>query len=59
MDRYYPLHANLSFDQFKTLRSFPLVRLGKNKSGFISEVVKQKTKPLRAAYKSHDRAVEG
>ncbi len=34
-DRYYTLKKKISFTQFKALRDFPLVRLGKNKSGFI------------------------
>ena len=34
-DRYYPLKKKISFTQFKELRDFPLVKLGKNKSGFI------------------------
>jgi cell division protein FtsI (penicillin-binding protein 3) len=34
-DRFYTLKKKLSFDQYQQLRSFPLVRSGKNKSGFI------------------------
>jgi cell division protein FtsI (penicillin-binding protein 3) len=34
-DRYYALKKKISFSQFKELRDFPLVKLGKNKSGFI------------------------
>lgn len=34
-DRYYLLKRKISFDEFKQLRNFPLVRLGRNKSGFI------------------------
>ena len=33
--RYYSLKKKISFDEYCTLRNFPLVRLGKNKSGFI------------------------
>lgn len=33
--RYYPLKKKISFDEYRELRSFPLVREGKNKSGFI------------------------
>ena len=36
--RYYPLQKKLSFDQYKIFREFPLVRLGRNKSGVIVEV---------------------
>jgi len=46
MDRYYLLHANLSFDQYKKLRSFPLVRQGRNKSGFIAEVNNKRLNPF-------------
>lgn len=34
-DRYYTLKKRISFSEYKTLRDFPLVRLGRNKSGFI------------------------
>lgn len=34
-ERYYPLKKKISFDQYKELRNFPLVRQGRNKSGFI------------------------
>jgi cell division protein FtsI (penicillin-binding protein 3) len=34
-DRYYLLKKKISFTDYKQLRDFPLVRLGKNKSGFI------------------------
>jgi len=34
-DRYYLLKKKISFDQYKQLRMLPLVRQGKNKSGFI------------------------
>lgn len=35
MDRYYPLKKKISFNEYIALRDFPLVRLGRNKSGFI------------------------
>jgi cell division protein FtsI (penicillin-binding protein 3) len=34
-DRYYSLKKKITFSQYKELREFPLVNLGKNKSGFI------------------------
>lgn len=34
-DRYYLLKKKISFTEYKKLRDFPLVKLGKNKSGFI------------------------
>ena len=43
-NRYYPLKKKLSFEQYKTFREFPLVKLGRNKSGVIAEV---KTKRLK------------
>lgn len=35
--RYFALKKKISFDDFRSLRNFPLVREGKNKSGFIFE----------------------
>lgn len=37
-ERYYLLKKKLSFEQYKVFREFPLVRLGRNKSGVIAEV---------------------
>ena len=34
-DRYYTLKKKISFSQYKQLRDFPLINLGRNKSGFI------------------------
>jgi len=45
-DRYYPLKRNLSFQEYRTLRTFPLVRLGKNKSGFIADVKSKRLNPF-------------
>ncbi len=45
-NRYYLLKKNLSFDQYKTLRAFPLVREGRNKSGFIAEVKSKRLNPF-------------
>ena len=45
-DRYYLLHRNLSFDQYKQLRSFPLVREGRNKSGFIMDASSKRLNPF-------------
>jgi len=44
--RYYLLQSNISFEQYKELRKFPLVRLGKNKSGFITEVNNKRLNPF-------------
>ncbi|HNN31655.1 MAG TPA: penicillin-binding protein [Chitinophagaceae bacterium] len=35
--RYYPLMKNVSYRDYQQLKTFPLVRLGKNKSGFITD----------------------
>lgn len=34
-ERYFALKKKISFDQYTQLRNFPLVRQGRNKSGFI------------------------
>lgn len=44
-NRYYLLKRNIDFQQYKKLRNFPLVRLGKNKSGFIAEVKNKRLNP--------------
>jgi cell division protein FtsI (penicillin-binding protein 3) len=44
-NRYYLLKRNISFQQYKKLRNFPLVRQGKNKSGFIAEVRNKRLNP--------------
>jgi cell division protein FtsI (penicillin-binding protein 3) len=46
-DRYYGLKKNLNFEQYKTLRSFPLVNQGRNKSGFIAEVKNKRLNPFK------------
>ncbi|MFM7839464.1 MAG: peptidoglycan glycosyltransferase, partial [Chitinophagaceae bacterium] len=45
-DRYYELRKNISFQQYQELRHFPLVREGKNKSGFIAEVKSKRQNPF-------------
>ncbi len=45
-DRYYSLHKNLTFDQYKQLRAFPLIRQGRNKSGFITETSSKRLNPF-------------
>ncbi len=35
-DRFYTLRKKLSFDEYQQLKDFPLVRAGKNKSGFYN-----------------------
>ena len=43
--RYYSLKKKISFEQYKALRDFPLVRQGRNKSGFIMEVRDNRVNP--------------
>ena len=45
-DRYYPLKKKLSFEDYKAFREFPLVRLGRNKSGVIVEVNSKRLSPF-------------
>ena len=45
-NRYYLLKKNLTFQQYKQLRSLPLVREGKNKSGFIADVKDKRMNPF-------------
>lgn len=45
-DRYYLLKRNLSFQQYKVIRTFPLIRQGRNKSGFIAEVKSKRINPF-------------
>ncbi len=45
-DRYFLLKKNIDFEQYKQLRQFPLVRLGRNKSGFIAEVKSKRLNPF-------------
>ena len=44
-DRYYILKKKISFDQYLQLRDFPLVRLGRNKSGFIIDPKDKRINP--------------
>ena len=46
-DRYYLLKRKISFQQYKVLRSLPLVRQGRNKSGFIAEEKDKRINPFR------------
>jgi cell division protein FtsI (penicillin-binding protein 3) len=45
-DRYYLLQPNVSFEKYQRLRNFPLVRQGRNKSGFIAEVINKRLNPF-------------
>lgn len=43
--RYFPLKKKVSFEEYTELRDFPLVRQGRNKSGFIIEVRDNRVNP--------------
>lgn len=45
MDRYYLLKRKISFEEYKALRGFPLVKQGRNKSGFIFDVRDKRINP--------------
>jgi cell division protein FtsI (penicillin-binding protein 3) len=44
--RYYPLKKKLTFEEYKTFRQFPLVKLGRNKSGVIVEQNSKRVSPF-------------
>lgn len=44
-DRYYALKKKISFDEYRALRNFPLVRQGRNKSGFIVDTRDKRINP--------------
>jgi len=43
--RYFPLKKKISFEEYTALRDFPLVRQGRNKSGFIIDVRDNRVNP--------------
>jgi len=45
--RYFPLLKAISFEDYQRLKQMPLVRLGKNKSGFIADVQNKRLNPFR------------
>jgi cell division protein FtsI (penicillin-binding protein 3) len=45
-NRYFQLKKGLTFEEYKTFRSFPLARLGRNKSGVIAEVQSKRLNPF-------------
>ena len=44
-DRYYPLKKKISFEEYTALRNFPLIKQGRNKSGFIIDVRDNRVNP--------------
>jgi cell division protein FtsI (penicillin-binding protein 3) len=45
-NRYYSLKKKISFEEYKTFRQFPLVKLGRNKSGVIVEESSKRISPF-------------
>ncbi len=45
-DRYFLLKRNISFQEYKQLRALPLVKQGKDKSGFVAEVKDKRLNPF-------------
>jgi len=45
-DRYFLLKKKISFEQYQALRKLPLVRQGRNKSGFIIEDMEKRLTPF-------------
>lgn len=46
-DRYFLLKRKVSYDDYMNLKNFPLVRLGKNNSGFIFEIKNIRLNPYQ------------
>ena len=44
-ERYYPLKKKISFEEYRALRNLPLVKQGRNKSGFIIDVRDNRVNP--------------
>lgn len=44
--RYFPLRKKMSFEEYKAFRQFPLVKLGRNKSGVIVEENSKRLAPF-------------
>lgn len=46
-ERYYSLKKKLTFEDYKAFRDFPLVRMGRNKSGVIVDVNTKRLTPYK------------
>ncbi len=46
-NRYFPFQKKVSFENYQQLKNFPLVRLGKNKSGFIADTKSIRLNPYQ------------
>lgn len=45
-DRYHPLKKNITFREYQEMRDFPLIRDGRNKSGFIFDDREKRLTPF-------------
>jgi cell division protein FtsI (penicillin-binding protein 3) len=46
-DRYYLLKKGISYEEYNKIRKFPLVKLGKNKSGFMFDEYNRRLNPYQ------------
>ena len=46
-NRYFSLKKNINYSQYLDMKKLPLVRLGKNKSGFITECKSERLNPYQ------------
>ena len=46
-DRYYLFKRKISFQQWEAMKKFPLIKMGKNKSGFIADVRMKRLNPFK------------
>lgn len=46
-DRYLPLQSNVSFETYQKFKQLPLIKLGRNKSGFIPMVQNKRLNPFK------------
>ena len=46
-DRYFLLKKNISYRQYQEMKTFPLIRLGRNKSGFIASLKTIRLNPYK------------
>ncbi|MES2775314.1 MAG: penicillin-binding protein [Bacteroidota bacterium] len=46
-ERYYLFKRKISFQQWEAMKKFPLIKLGKNKSGFIADVRMKRLNPFK------------
>lgn len=46
-NRYFPLLKKVTFDKYQQMKNFPLVNLGRNKSGFITEIKQIRLNPYQ------------